>query len=171
MQYISARGCVHTLTRVCTHTLSVRTYEGSTSLYKDAPKGYPYDSSPVSPRLVITLSCIQVLSHYTVSLPNRSSIKHWNEYHLLHLHLLSLTASEHCKRNIYLHSTLLKKDLKSTSLQNMSYTQLKQLLERAENSKFYLDRIHEKLTHLSSFTSGQNKSKTCLLYTSDAADE
>ena len=111
MQYISARGCVHTLTRVCTHTLSVRSYEGSTSLYKDAPTGYPYailGLTVYSPGLDfivdisvdIILSCIQVLSHYTVSLPNRSSIKHWNEYHLLHLHLLSLTASEHCKRNM-----------------------------------------------------------------------
>ena len=65
------------------------------------------------------------------------------------------------KRKIYLHSALLKKDLKSTSLQNMSYTQLKQLLERAEHSKFYLDRIHEKLTRLCSFTPGQSTSRTC----------
>ena len=65
------------------------------------------------------------------------------------------------KRKIYLHSALLKKDLKSTSLQNMSYTQLKQLLERAEHSKFYLDRIHEKLTRLCPFTPGQSTSRTC----------
>lgn len=39
-------------------------------------------------------------SHKPVSLQTQSSIKHWNEYHLLHLHLptYSLGTSDHHKR-------------------------------------------------------------------------
>ena len=42
-----------------------------------------------------------VFKYYLTSvlLPTRSSIKHWIEYHLLNLYLLSLRASEHFKRN------------------------------------------------------------------------
>ena len=52
---------------MCTHTLSVRPYEGSTSLYKDAPTGYPYAVLDYTARLtyhslILSLYCIQVLS-------------------------------------------------------------------------------------------------------------
>ena len=65
------------------------------------------------------------------------------------------------KRKTYLHASLLKKDIKAVTFQNMTYSHLKQLLERAENLKFYLDRIHEKLSNFCTFSPGQSKSRTC----------
>ena len=63
------------------------------------------------------------------------------------------------KRKIYLHASDLKKEIKARAFQNSPHDYLKRLLERTENSKFYLDRIHEKLSNLAPFQPGQKTSK------------
>ena len=65
------------------------------------------------------------------------------------------------KRKIYLHASVLKKDIKAEEYQNHSYQELQLLLDRAENSKFYLDQIHLKLSNLYEVLPGQKTSQTC----------
>ena len=69
-------------------------------------------------------------------------------------------ALSHHKRKIYLHASELKKEIKARAFQTAPHYFLKELLERAENSKFYLDRIHEKLNNLFPLRGGQKTSKT-----------
>ena len=64
------------------------------------------------------------------------------------------------KRKIYLHASVLKKEIKNEGYQNLSYKDLEVLLERAENSKFYLDQIHVKLENLYEVLPGQKTSRT-----------
>ena len=65
------------------------------------------------------------------------------------------------KRKIYLHASVLKKEIKAEEYRDLSYKDLELLLERAENSKFYLDQIHVKLANLYKVLPGQKTSQTC----------
>ena len=71
-----------------------------------------------------------------------------------------IQALNYHKRKIYLHASELKKEIKSGDFNNSPYDYLKVLLGQAENSKFYLDRIHEKLRDLFPLTGGQKTSRT-----------
>ena len=65
------------------------------------------------------------------------------------------------KRKIYLHASVLKKAIKAEEYRDYSYKDIELLLERAENSKFYLDQIHVKLENLYKVLPGQKTSQTC----------